>query len=234
MKRLLIFFSSVALLTGLANAQSVRLNDSSDWWSVNRKDAPRPRASEHELQPENFIVAGINLNSGGFEGIAAKLGQATIIERGDASTGRFQVCYDPATTNNVHLVFEFGEDESLFYLFAGGADWSGSKYCVRSKRVPSPLITASGLKIGLTRAAVKAILGRPDTVTANELVYSRQFHKKSTPEEFEAARKDYSMLLSDEEAHRKFDYYPVEQYVVARFSGQKLAYLAVSTSGTGD
>lgn len=42
------------------------------------------------------------------------------------------------------------------------------------------------------------------------------------------------MTLSDEDSHRKFDYRPVEQYIVARFKDSKLAYLAVSVSGGPD
>jgi hypothetical protein len=65
-------------------------------------------------------------------------------------------------------------------------------------------------------------------------VYSRQFDKKATPSEFETFRKDYPMQLSDAEAHKKFDFYPVEQYVLIRFAEGKLVYLAVSVSGSGD
>jgi hypothetical protein len=42
------------------------------------------------------------------------------------------------------------------------------------------------------------------------------------------------MQLSDEEAHKKFDFYSVEQYILVRFKDSKLVYLAVSVSGSGD
>jgi hypothetical protein len=234
MKRLVILSCTLALLAALANAQ--RLNDSSDWWSISREDprTPNVKPSNHELQASNFSLAGVTLGQGGVEAITARLGRAPEIERGDASTGRSQLCYASGTNSAVHVVFEFGEDESIFYLFSGGASWKGSKYCVQSKRVSDSLSTASGLRLGLARPEVEAILGHPDATTVDEFVYSRQFDKKSTPSEFETFRKEYPMQLSDEEAHRKFDFYSVEQYILARFTDSKLVYLAVSVSGSGD
>ena len=233
---LLIFACTLSVLSALAYGQSLRLNDSSDWWSINTENlrGPEVAPASRELQSNNFYVAGVTLGHGGFDAITARLGRATVIGRGDGSTGRFQVCYTAATNSAVHLVFEFGEDESIFYLFSGGSPWKGSKYCVQSKRVSKRLSTASGLRLGLTRPEVEAVLGHPDATSRDELVYSRQFEQKSTPQEFEVFRSDYPQKLSDEEAHKKFDSYPVEQYVLARFSDLKLVYLAVAVSGSGD
>jgi len=234
MKRLVVVSCTLALLSGLAFAQ--RLNDSSDWWSINREDSrsPNVKPSNHELQSNNFSLAGITLGKGGVEAITDKLGQAPEIERGDASTGRLQLCYTSAARSAVHVVFEFGEDESVFYLFSSGTPWRGSQYCVHSKRVSKDRSTASGLRLGLTRPQVEAVLGHPDAITANEFVYSRQFGRKTTTTEFETMRREYPVILSDEEARRQFDSYPAEQYVLARFAESKLVYLAVSVSGSGD
>ncbi len=171
------------------------------------------------------------MGHGGIEAFTAKFGRATEVERGDASTGRSQWCYVSSVNPSVHAIFEFGEDESLFYLFSGGADWEGSKYCVKSKSISFESSTTSGLRLGLTRAEVEAILGRPDAATANELVYSREFQKRSSPQQFATLRKDYPQPLSDEEAHRQFDFYPVEQYILVRFEDSKLVYLSVANSG---
>jgi hypothetical protein len=228
----------VSFVLALASAFSYgqRLNDSSDWWSINREDSriPNVKPSSHELQSSNFSLAGITLGKGGVEAITATLGQAPQIERGDASTGRDQLCYTSAANNSVRVVFEFGEDESVYYLFSSGTAWSGSRYCVLSKRVSKDLSTPSGLRLGLTRFEVEAVLGHPDATTASEFVYSREFKKKTTPTEFATMRREYPVTLNDEEAHRKFDSYPVEQYVLARFADSKLVYLAVSVSGGGD
>jgi hypothetical protein len=65
-------------------------------------------------------------------------------------------------------------------------------------------------------------------------VYSREFDRKTTAPEFETMtmRREYRLNLSDEEAHRQFDSYPVAQYVLARFADSKLVYLSASVSGS--
>lgn len=236
MRRSLALVGMLAVLGTAACSQTVTLSDSSDWWSINRGDPSRPsaKASNLALKASNFEIAGVTLGRGGDAAITNKLGMGTSVERGDASTGRSQRCYSSGHHGNTHLVFEFGEDESVVYLFSGGKPWNGQKYCVISKRAFNALSTASGLRLGLSRLEVEKILGRPDAENTNSIVYSRQFELKSTPQEFAELRKDYPENLSDEEAHNKFDYYPVEQYALARFADSKLVYLAIAISGEGD
>lgn len=196
-----------------------------------RKDRRFPyiKAGKEELQSGNFSIAGVEVGHG-VDGVAAKLGRGTEVERGDASTRRSQWCYVSGANPSVHAIFEFGEDESLVYLFSGGADWQGSTYCVKSNQVSFVSSTTSGLRLGLTRTEVEAILGRPDAVTENELIYSREFQKRSSTQQFEILRRVYP-ALSDEQAHREFDFYPVEQYILVRFANSKLVYLVIATSG---
>lgn len=235
MKRSIVFACFLALSVCVA-AQSVRLEDSSDWWSINRADPgrPNPKASARELDASNFDIAGVTLGHGSSEAITGSLGAVTTVERGDASSGRSQLCYFSGQNDPVHLVFEFGEDESVVYLFSGGKAWNGDKYCVASPKVSRAISTASSLKLGMSRSEVEKVLGYPDATTANSVIYTREFQKKSRPAEFEVLRRDDPERLSDQEAHKKFDYYPVEQYVLAKFADSKLVYLAISISGEGD
>jgi hypothetical protein len=77
------------------------------------------------------------------------LGKATVVERGDASTGRSQICYSSlGKQSKTYLMFEKGEVNDSFYLFKGGPDWKGSKLCTASNLVTTNLSTASGLRLG--------------------------------------------------------------------------------------
>ena len=236
MRRSLTLICMLALLTVTSYSQTIHLDDNSDWWSINRGEPSRPsaKATNGNLQADNFEIAGITLGRGGSDAITTELGTATSVKRGDASAGRSQLCYRLGHDGTEHLVFEFGEDESVVYIFSGGEPWSGEKFCVSSEKALIGLGTVSGLRIGLPRSEVEKILGRPDAEDADSLVYSQQFEQKSTPQEFEVLRRDYPEKLSDEEAHKRFDYYPVEQYVLAKFASSKLVYLAISISGEGD
>ena len=54
-----------------------------------------------------------------FAEIRFKLGAATEVERGDAASGRNQICYT-TSSGSVHLIFEFGEADSVLCLFDDG------------------------------------------------------------------------------------------------------------------
>jgi hypothetical protein len=102
---------------------------------------------------------------------AAKLGKATVVERGDASTGRSQICYSsPRKQSKAFLIFEKGEVNDAFYVFNVGLDWKGSELCAESNLVTPNLSTASGLRLGQTRAQFRAIPGKPSSVAADKLI----------------------------------------------------------------
>lgn len=117
-----------------------------------------------------------------------------------------------------------------FTYFRDGVRWDGRQFCVTTMKVSSALGTASGLKLGLTMAQVQAILGKADAAFPQKLVYFREAQEKTTPAQFKELRNDYPEQLSDRAAHEKFDYYPVQMYIEARFAKSRLEYLAVSRS----
>jgi hypothetical protein len=221
-------------LCPLVLSQVVKMKDRSDWWSIYNENyrAPNMEVRNDGVNAKNFEISGVKLGTDGFKNIAAKLGKATVVQRGDASTGRQQVCYtSDAQLEKTYLIFEFGEDDSIFYLFTGDEGWTGSDLCVRSKQVSSNLSTASGLRLGLILEQFTTLLGRADAIVGNRLLYSRHVKKKATRERFEQQRKEYPEVLTDEQAHEKFDFYTVVIYIEANFTDSKLSYLAVSKSG---
>ena len=74
--------------------ETTRRGDNSDWWSdYNLTDSDASATAQRRLVPSsNFEVLGIHLAQRMFSEAAAKLGPATTISRGDASTGRLQSC----------------------------------------------------------------------------------------------------------------------------------------------
>jgi hypothetical protein len=204
--------------------------DNSDWWSLARtfgnEDEVIPQ--EGELQDSNFQILGLKLNGETFKKAAVKLGKATVVERGDASTGRSQICYSsPGKQSKTYLIFEKGEVNNAFYLFSVGPDWKGSELCRESNLITTSLATASGLRLGQTIAQVRAILGKPGLAADDRIVYSLDFEKKTPDTDFESLRKQ-NPQLSQEELHRGYDYYTLGVYVEARFLSSKLVYLAIS------
>lgn len=226
---LLLGFPPSGPATQMDNA-TVRLEDNSDWWSNSRSPEPGEeiKAEERELATSNFHVLGISLGDKMFDRATAKLGKTIIVERGDASTGRRQACYvSPSSEDKVHLIFEQGEVDYTFYLFADGAAWEGADRCVQSNAISNHLATAAGIHLGQTPAEVVAILGKPTKRREGELLYSFSVRKKTSPEDLKEARQR-NPQMSDKDFEETYGYYNLGAGVVAKFKDSKLTYLAVS------
>jgi hypothetical protein len=224
------------LLTGQSKEKAVRLEDHSDRWSVLNESfkSPKSKRLDIDLSPENFEVMGLSLDyDRSFQSVQNKFGQADIVERGDASTGRDQVCYLSEQHPEIHLIFEQGELNLVFYMIAGGEHWNGEAFCVKSRVVTAGVSTTSGLHLGMTRDDLEQVLGKPDLSANERLVYFRELKKKKSPTELAKLRTEHSEL-SDKEFHETYDSYDLYIYVEARFVDSKLTYLAVSKVESGD
>jgi hypothetical protein len=233
MRKLLLKFLTVALcLSEFASegaAQTVRLKDRSDSWSILNESfrAPNVKPQGKEIDARNFNIAGVNLGEP-LEKIAQMLGKAVIVQRGDAASGREQLCYVTARDQQPrYLVFEIGEVDFNFYLFRSSPSWKGRQFCARPRRIPN-LATASGIRLGMERSQFEQVLGQPDAVVGDTLVYSREVSRKTDPAEFERQRREYPEILTDAQAQAKFGMQSVSLYIQAKFTNSNLTYLAVS------
>ena len=94
------------MLAGSATAQKqpVRM-DSSDWWSYTRQEElpivePRQPIKFQSRRPADtdFQVAGITLGEKwDFSDVRSRFGEAIEVQRGDAASGRNQLCYRSAS-----------------------------------------------------------------------------------------------------------------------------------------
>lgn len=231
----------LCVLNGLVTAQSPRPArlDSSDWWSYTRQEeiranTPQPpiRFQNREPAGSNFEISGVKLDEPGhdFSAIRSAFGDGTEVERGDAASGRNQICY-VSDSDAVHLVFEFGEVNSVLYLFDGGPSWNGSSLCAHSSSVSANSSTASGLQLGIAPEQVRTILGAPNIATPTKLVYYFAYRKKTSSDTLVQLRTDYPQM-SDAEFSQNFGYSDSEVYIEARFASGKMNYLAISKSET--
>jgi hypothetical protein len=217
--------SLVALLLAIQSPQSVYLKDSSDWWSIVRKEEMPVPASHIEskvqnrvLDPSNFEVAGFKVSESLFEEMRGRTGNATIVLRGDGVSGREQICY-LNNARNEYLIFEKGELELNFYLIKKGQDWKGSEHCLHSEKL-SALATKSGLRIGATVAEVRKVLGTPSFATRRTLIYRFETKVKKSSEILEKFKS-----VSEGELPDEWDY---SAQVEADFEHGKLTSLGIS------
>jgi len=246
------------------------LHDDSDWFSGLRPtgsdselsgDADTSSVQEREIPPTNFRILGIDLSPDMFKPIEQRFGKLHEVQRGDASSGRSQVCYVSANGEpKVHLIFEQGEVDSSVYIFVGGPDWYGNDRCLPSKLVSEKLASASGLRLSLTPAQVIAILGKPsrcqipapfttsnDSTPKNspypcghrpatnspetELLYSLHKTRTMTAQE----RADFlrnNPTLTPQDVDERWATYDWGAGIDARFTHGRLTFLAISLSET--
>jgi hypothetical protein len=208
-------------------------SDNSDWWSQLRvaDEEVIPIAGE-EPAASNFEILGINLGGDVFNEAWAKLGKAQRVDRGDASSGRSQICYVSVQGRpKIRLVFERGEVTDFFYLFADGPDWNGSDLCVKSNLLTENLSVASGLRLGQSPDQVRAILGKPSVESRQRIIYSIQIEKETPASDFAKLHRQHPDL-SEGELRRNYASYTLSVYIEARFAQSKLNYLAISKSET--
>jgi hypothetical protein len=214
--------------------RGVPQQDNSDWWSQLRGDDDEAdmKAETRQFKESNFRILGIDLSETMFSKANERLGLATTIQRGDASSGRTQACYVSSSNNEqIHLIFEQGEVVFGFYLFADGPAWHGSDRCLSSSKISRNVATGAGVRLGQTRGQVIAVLGRPTSEGKNVLRYSFSVRKKASPEDLRQAR-HYHPELDDKDLLKDYGFYDLNAGITARFEHGKLTYLAVSKSET--
>src|SRR5215470_7529707 len=110
MKAFLIVALSCLSLASSAS-QTVRLEDRSDWWSMNNEKEPIldvPLVEKH-FDTNNFKILDLSLRTLTFNDVASRLGKAVIVERRGASYSRSQACYFSGSgSDTIHLIFEGG------------------------------------------------------------------------------------------------------------------------------
>jgi hypothetical protein len=231
---LLLIASGLTAIATVGGGRSVHLNDDSDWWSIlNPNFTPwKVKPKNKDTSSFNLSVQSVSLGKDQFKRAAIEFGESTLVTRGDAAYGRFQVCYKSSEdSQSTYLVFERGEIDHTFYLFRDGSPWTGSDLCLKSSLIEAKLSTGSGLHLGQPRAQVEAILGKPSAVFPGRIVYSFETRKTLAANELERPRQSSPNPDGAQVEGAAASYY-LSVRIEARFRGSKLNYLMVSNAET--
>ena len=221
-------------LVAQAGPQFVRLQDNSDWWSVGNPSFNMPdlKPLDNDLPSDNFAIAGLTLDFDDYDPLQAasrKFGSSIAVERGEAGGSREQVCYVSSQDPNIHLIFEAGELDLVFYVFAGGQHWNGENLCTKSTGVTETLRTNGGVGLGSTPADLQRILGKPDFTDGARFIYERGIKKTLSTAELGKFRKSHPDISESEfkEFEETDRSYVLGIYIEARFTNSHLNYLMV-------
>jgi hypothetical protein len=216
-------------LIGWTGSGSSQMDDNSDWWSLIRDVGPDACSTLSKEKPDgaNFVIAGVNLRRGDPIHDAEEKVEKTseIMTRGDASTGRTQICFKSASEKGrFKLIFEQGEIPSVAYLIDGGPDWPQSYKCVVSQKISEKLATASGLHLGMTAAEVEKILGKPCIESNDSIEYAFDYKYMLTSDERRRLKGKGGF-----EVDEPVDWFGTMQI---KFRGAKAYYIAILTGET--
>lgn len=183
----------------------------------------------HAEPYSNFDIGGVKLNYDElFQRVEYRFGETAEIDRGDAATARAQLCYT-SPDRREYLVFETGEVDLSFYLFAGGPGWNGSDHCAQTNLVSPRLRTGSGLGLGQSPSDVESILGKATTSSKNRLIYEAMVQKKTSDKDLARFRKR-NPEMSDNEFHENYDFYTLSTHIEVRFLHSKSVYIGITKS----
>jgi hypothetical protein len=202
------------------HGNAIYMRDDSDWWSIGREEGVDNEFEDEQAEPGDvpFSILGISLmpqrGVDWFSRIEGSLGRAKEVRRGDAASGRRQLCYR-SQRDGVNLVFERGEVDFSFYLFSDGQTWNGIQYCAASRKVMKDLSTQNGLRLGLSEAETKAILGDPTETEGDKRWYRFRAHR---------------LAPSGAQGVNELEDWDISETVGLRFSEHHLIYLAVARS----
>ena len=228
---LCVFFAS---LTPAQKAAIAALDDDSDWRTAVTGKTPEmsdPQANtqHRELPAANFQILGVSLGANEINQAEGKLGKTNALAMGDGAVTSSQACYVSTKSSDVHLIFAVDGEHvgGSIILFGNGHAWNGTHFCTKSPLISGAISTANGLRLGLTRAEVQSILGAPSRAAPDRLEYVLQVRKKTSAAKFAAMRQS-QYYMTDAELHRSYDFYHVDEHIIAAFASSKLNYLSIT------
>jgi len=134
---------------------------------------------EPKIDPGNFEILGLRLGTSTIGDLKQILGPATPTKAKDPENSL--MCYASPGPDRTVLQFENWTDPIEFRLFKGSAELV--KECLPTDRVSASISTASGLRLGLGRDQVVALLGQPPKVKVGHWSYESSTVRPLTADE---------------------------------------------------
>lgn len=140
----------------------------------------RRLAHGNTLSPENFDVLGIRLGDSSVADVERILGSATFTQGRNVEEATR--CYASLGRDGTVLEINSWLENVVEFRFYRGSPQS-VKHCGKSGLVSPELATASGLRLGMGRNEVIALLGTASRNQANRITYECSYYRSPTPEE---------------------------------------------------
>lgn len=186
---------------------------------VSAQSQPAPNVARHRE------ILGFTLGKSTLADVESKLGKSAARKCSREEEASKEVCYISAGKNQTRVVFEAGFSGSWkeldgYKVIAGSLQRPCYRQCPRASQVPGDVQTEGGLKLGLTREQLIALLGPPKRTRGNKLSFEWQSRQAMTKEQQEAASKTFKSPVTDA-------YYDVQDTIEVTLADSKVVEFAV-------
>ena len=183
------------------------------------------------LSPGHLTVLGVTVGAHTLNDAVDRLGPAEVFQNGPDGAASFRVCYtSPDKEFPAKIVFEAGpqglrKEITSIKLIAGQVRFEEASRCAASELVTTEPGTMTGLRIGMTTEAFKAMLGAPTDEGPDRVEYEFHTRKMLSADEVERLKGTWPYV-------KQYPYLDVYSSVTARFHEGSLVRLVLSSIET--
>jgi hypothetical protein len=141
--------------------------------------------------PGHLKMMGFTLGKSTVADVQASLGKSVPRKCSREEEASKEVCYVSTGKDQTKVVFEAGfsggwKELDGYKVIAGTSERRCYRQCPRASQVTSDVQTEGGLKLGLTREQLIALLGAPKQARGNKLRFQWQSRQAMTAEQIKA------------------------------------------------
>ena len=169
----------------------------------------------------NLELLGLTLGSNTLADAQAKFGKSPTRRCSREEEAADELCYESAGKDHTKVVFEAGFSGGWtqldgFKVIAGDLEPRCYRQCPTAGQISAEVRTAAGLRLGMTRDELIALLGTPTQVRGDRLSFQWQSRLAMTKEEKEAESKTFQSPVTDA-------YYDVQDTIDVTLENSKVA-----------
>jgi len=173
-------------------------------------DVEAAQAADKTLDKSNLTILGVVIGDCTSLDVYSKLGPS-IPFKDDTKPDVTQVCY-LSNQDETLILFSFENSQcSRFRLMTPKNKFHKWHFCEKSPLVSKHLATASGLKLGISKSRMKAILDAPQKEADESINYVYEWKQKMNKAEIERASQHFKTV-------KKNPYWTVKAAIRAEFS----------------
>jgi len=160
--------------------------------------SPRP-STQSQSAPNiarHLTILGFTLGKSTLAEVEAKLGKSAVRRCSPGETARDEVCY-LVGMGQTRVAFEADGCLDGFRVIASGLQRPCYRECPRASEATGEVQTEGGLKLGLTREQLIALLGPPKEIRGNKFTFQWESRQAMTKEEEERESKTFNTPITD-------------------------------------